>query len=623
MGSQAAMKVLLITPPMTQLNTPYPAIPVLTQFLRTRGVDAVQADASLELALRLFSPGGLRLLRAAPVTSTPAARHFHRHADAIREALPAALRILRHKPAPRPHPRFPEGPHFEALRQTARVFGGRAAFARNYFNGTDDPSYQRHLASLFIDDLADAVRDLLDPRFELSRYAESIALAAPSFCALQSELNRPLTAVDRLLRSITRRWVRIHRPGLVAFSVPFPGNLYGALRMARFARDTAPGIQVVIGGGYINTELRALRDARIFDIVDFITLDRGEWPLTCLVEYLQGRRPRERLCRTFTRDSASGKVCFIDQPGPGAPPPSAGGMPCLDGLPLRRYLSFRETPNPMLSLWSDGRWNKLTLAHGCYWARCAFCDTSLDYIRRFAPVRATETVRRMAQLIRQTGENGFHFTDEAAPPALLEALSQELLRRGLDTRWWTNVRFDRHFTLARADIMAKAGCIAVTGGLEGVTDRMLRRVRKGTTLAAAVAAMRQLATAGIGVHAYLMYGFPGQTMQDTVDALEIIRRLFIRGWLHSSFWHRFALTVHSPIYKNPRAFDIHRADRADHSFANNEVAFEEKCPVDHEALGRGIRRAAYNYNLGMGLDLPVKTWFDIRVPRPHIPPFLR
>ena len=58
------------------------------------------------------------------------------------------------------------------------------------------------------------------------------------------------------------------------------------------------------------------------------------------------------------------------------------GTPTYDGLRLNDT-SRSDTLNPMHRLWSDGHWNSLTVAHGCYWKQCTFCDVGLDYIGRY------------------------------------------------------------------------------------------------------------------------------------------------------------------------------------------------------------------------------------------------
>jgi hypothetical protein len=277
-----------------------------------------------------------------------------------------------------------------------------------------------------------------------------------------------------------------------------------------------------------------------------------------------------------------------------------------------------ETANPMHRLWSSRRWNKLMLAHGCYWHRCAFCDTSLDYIRRFDPADAGTIIRWIREVIAQTGTTSFHFTDEAAPPGLLRQLSRRLLDEDLKIQWWTNIRFEPAFDRELAGLMARAGCLAVTGGLETAVDRLLKLMCKGISIDSAVCALSAFKSAGLLTHAYLMYGFPSQTMQETVDALELVRQLFAAGLLDSAFWHRFALTAHSPIFQGLENFPKIFPRIGKSGFARNEVPFRDPVRCDHERLGKGLRAAIYNYMHGVGLDADVRDWFDFRVPRPRV-----
>ena len=292
------------------------------------------------------------------------------------------------------------------------------------------------------------------------------------------------------------------------------------------------------------------------------------------------------------------------------------GTPTYDGLRLDRYLSIFEMLNPMHRIWSDWRWNKLTLAHGCYWKKCNFCDVNLDYIGRYDPASADLLVDRIEALIEETGRRGFHFVDEAAPPAVLRALAERLLERKLTITWWGNIRFEKTFTPELAQLLARSGCIAVSGGLEVASDRLLKLMNKGVTVEQVARVTHALTEAGIMVHAYLMYGFPTQTAAETVDALERVRQLFAAGCIQSAYWHRFAATAHSPIGRDPSAFGIrlrperHKGPR----FARNDLAFEDPTGVDHEALGPGLRHALYSYMHGAGFETDVRFWFkDVKV----------
>ncbi|MBI3543266.1 MAG: radical SAM protein [Deltaproteobacteria bacterium] len=611
------MRVLLLTPPMTQLNTPYPATAYLTGFLRSRGVDARQFDPAIELVSRLFSRSGLERVHARlkgknKKQTADSVRFFLEAYDDYLRTVDLAVGFLQGRDpslAVRLAARklVPEGPRFVPLDEEhlAWAFGAL---------GVNDRA--KYVASLFVDDLADVVREGVDERFLLSRYGEKLAASAPTFDALERALGAEPSLVDELLAEITHDQLRLHEPDVVGLTVPFPGNVYGALRIAQQTRKLAPEAKIVLGGGYVNTELRELTDPRLFDYVDFVTLDDGERPMLCVLEHLEGKRPLAGLLRTYVREH--GKVRLVSSPKEHDVPLKDTGTPTYDGLPLGKYLSVLELLNPMHRLWSDARWNKATLAHGCYWKKCSFCDVTLDYIGRYDPAGADLIIDRMAALAAETGQTGFHFVDEAAPPAVLKGVSTRLRERGLEFSWWGNIRFEKTFTPELAALMADAGCIAVSGGLEVASDRLLKLMNKGVTVEQVARVTRAFREAGIMVHAYLMYGFPTETVQETVDSLERVRQLFAADCIQSAYWHRFSATAHSPIGKEPGKFGIRLLEHPRVTFARNDLPFDDPTGVDHDALGVGLRKALYNYMHGIGLDADVRAWFDFKVPRADV-----
>jgi len=124
------------------------------------------------------------------------------------------------------------------------------------------------------------------------------------------------------------------------------------------------------------------------------------------------------------------------------------------------------------------------------------------------------------------------------------------------------------------------------------------------------------------VHAYLMYGFPTQTEQETIDSLERVRQLFLEGCLSSAFWHRFSATAHSAVGLSPDEFGVQINRGTDTSFAENDLTFTDSTGVDHDRYGFGLRKAVYNFMLGIGLDQDVRTWFDFKVPKAQVDPGL-
>ena len=621
------MRVLLLTPPMTQLNTPYPATAYLTGFLRAHAADldlmVTQADSSLTLFLRLFSAPLLqrmteelreRLRAAVRGAAVPVCvAHYLEQASRYEETVEPAIRFLQGRDpslALRIVGRafLPEGPRFAHLSpppgaDTDAAPDEQLAWAFGTLGTTEQA---RYLASLYVDDLADVWRDGIDPHFGLSRYAERLAASAPSFEPLRSALESPPTLIDETLADITRELLTVHWPDVVAMSVPFPGNVYGAFRMAQAIRAHAPETKLVLGGGWVNTELRALREPRVFDYFDYVTLDDGERPLLNLLGRLQGRPVS--LVRTFVRKDSA--VVFETDPTQHDFPQRDTGTPTYDGLPLADYVSVFEMLNPMHRLWSDGRWNKLTLAHGCYWKKCSFCDISLDYIGRYEQTATDVVIHRIRSLVAETGQTGFHLVDEAAPPAGMRALAKRLVAEKLSITWWGNIRFEKTFTPELCRLLAQSGCVAVSGGLEVASDRLLALMKKGVTVEQVARVTRAFTDAGIMVHAYLMYGFPTQTVQETIDALERVRQLFAAGCIQSAYWHRFSATAHAPIGLDPASYGITLRPLLDITFAHNDLEFDDPVGVDHDFLGVGLRKALYNYMHGVGLDADVRSWFD-------------
>lgn len=624
----APPRVLSIVPPMTQLNTPYPSTAYLTGFLRARGVAAAQEDLAIALALDLLSPAGLRALHER-VAARPAAerservRAFEARLDDYLATIAPTIAFLQGRDPTLAHrivtrAFLPEGPRFASLEVYEALYGDEGDPLAWAFGALGLQDRARHLATLYLNDLADVIRDAADPRFEFVRYAESLAQSQASFDPLADALAAPPTLVDERLRALTLQALERHAPTVVLVSVPFPGAVYAALRIAQTIKAQAPSVVTVLGGGYVNTELRELAEPRVFDFFDYVTLDAGERPLLALLEHLQGRRSASRLVRTFVRPAGSDEVRYVNWAEPDVPFEDVG-TPTWDGLPLARYLSLLDMLNPMHRLWSDGRWNKLTVAHGCYWKQCSFCDVSLDYISRYETASAATLADRIEAIVQETGQTGFHFVDEAAPPKALKALSAELLRRRLAVTWWGNIRFEKTFTPALCEQLAASGCIAVTGGLEVASDRLLALMKKGVTVDQVARVTKAFTDAGILVHAYLMYGFPTQTVQETVDALEYVRQLFAAGCIQSGFFHRFACTVHSPVGKDPAAYGVTLQPLPPGRFAKNDVGFVDPTGVDHDALGVGLRKALYNFMHGVGLDEDVRRWFDLSVPRARVP----
>jgi len=622
------MKILLITPPMTQLNTPYPATAYLTGFLKQEGYAVAQRDLAIDLLLSIFSRQGLEKLLDQLETNfesvddddlPDSVYNFLANYAQYYQCIDGVIRFLQGKDpslslriAKRNF--LPEGPQFESLEQMEEM---NAEVLEQAFGQLGVQDKAKYLATLFINDIAAVITEGIDPHFEVSRYAERLAASNPSFDDLYNTLHAPEPSYTELIiEQLLQQYIDQEAPTVLGISVPFPGNMLGALQAAKYCKQYAPDIKVILGGGFINTELRALKEPRIFEYIDYICLDDGERPLLTLLEYFKGERQRDELLRTYYLQE--GKVVFNVQSTLHDIPQKEVGTPSYEGLPVDKYLSLCEVLNPMHRIWSDGRWNKITIAHGCYWAKCSFCDISLDYIGKYDDAGADITVQRIQTLITETGQTGFHFVDEAAPPKALFALAKKLIEQDIVITWWGNIRFEKTFTAEKCQLLADSGCIAVSGGLEVASDRLLTLMQKGVSVAQVAKITKAFTDAGILVHAYLMYGFPSQTEQETVDALEYVRQLMLNGCIHSAYWHRFAATIHSPVGLNPEVYGIKLIPNENVLFAENDVDYIDSVQTDHDFLGVGLKKALYNYMHNMGFEYPVSFWFDEQVSETRI-----
>ena len=473
----------------------------------------------------------------------------------------------------------------------------------------------KHLSTLFLEDLGDFIQEYIDPHFGFSRYAERLGRSANTFDELQWALGQEPSLIQKMALEILTQRIELIQPKLVCFSVPFPGNLFSSLLCGKHIKENFQEVKVAFGGGFVNTELRDLKATEVFQSTDFISLDDGERPLQLIWEHLAHGKLYFK--RTFILKDA--EVKYFNNALEADYAFDQVGTPDFSDLKLDRYISVLEIANPMHRLWSDGVWNKLTMAHGCYWGKCTFCDISLDYIARYEPLQAGLIVDRMEELSKQTGIKGFHFVDEAAPPKLMRQVAQELIRRKLQFEWWTNVRFEKTFDDELCQTLAQSGCIAVSGGLEVASDRLLKLIDKGVSVAQVARVCQSFTNAGILVHAYLMYGYPTQTLQETIDSLEYVRQLFESGIVQSGYWHQFALTAHSPIVKDPIRYQIEIQPKTI-TFANNDVSYRDLSGIDHTQFTAGLQKAMYNFLHDYGYDFPLQDWFDFPIPATTVAP---
>lgn len=656
------MKVTIIQPPLVQLNTPYPSGAYLLSFFNSikKDYDFIGQtrwiDMSNGLFHQIFSSKGLKtLFEMSEEKALKMASDYESKGDEE-----TAFQIRRYL-------NLSEAWIFWIDRIVEIVCGGKSAreycheFVRsphvprgmrmeNYLYNLgrdvtcDDAQF---LASFALADLADYITMVVDPNFRLISYAEKLGTSEVSFDNVIEGLKSPVLTVffDKVL---SENFCPDEKENeLFLISVPFPGCFEAAIYAARWIKNRyGKKALIAMGGGYVNTELRNVQETRLFDYIDFLSYDMGYGSYLELCDKLKenGRSFEsvlEGVSMYKNKHRYNGKIIEADESGiiSGCSTKNTvakGGyglkeekvcrnlVPDFSAVDFSKYPRLADDVNAMHRIWNDGAWLKSYLAHGCYWHRCAFCDTSLEYVNRYCKCDAERLCNGLLEQAEKTGVYGIHFVDEACPPVSLVEFGMANCRNAIQNHkkltFWGNIRFEKTFTRDMADFLSYSGLTAVSAGIEIATGEGLDSVNKGTTIENIVKACCAFKEAGILVHSYMIFGFWKQTEQDLVNSMETLRQLFKNGLLDSAFWHKFTLTLHSTVYKEyeeGKHPNLKIVERNPHRFAENDLHFEGE--GKSEKYSEGLNLALDSWMHGQKLEMAVNKWFSFNMPRPSIP----
>ena len=657
------MKVVIIQPPIVQLNTPYPSGAYLQDFFKKLKsfsnldsqlspaafelakkagyqIDSVEwKDLSIELFHRIFSKEGITQL-------------FHKTKDkALKMALEAenqgdeitAYNLRRYVLTKDSWINWID--KIVALlvenksgRETLHEFVRSAHVPRGSRMETYLANLNREvsvddgylLASLALVDLADYITTVYDNNFALIRYAESICASDLSKEEILKTTNSPVLKdylsplVENLINTVSASQ---QEPSfLFCISVPFPGTFAAAMFICKQLKSTfGKNALITLGGGYVNTALRSVNQAELATYIDCFSYDRG---YSFYTELLANGLPAAAAYQTesvFGEETAQGKANQTKTSSTSSNRQelveienfmTKNVAPDYEGIDFTKYPRLADDINPMHRIWSDGAWLKAYLAHGCYWHRCLFCDTKLDYVNCYKPVNIKNLYSSLLEQAKKSGVYGVHFVDEAAPPKMLEDVAS--LNKDKALTFWGNIRFEKAFSRDLADILAKGGLIGVSGGIEMACGEGLSNINKGIDIKTLVFSLAAFKEAGILTHAYMIYGYYNETPQMLIDSAETLRQLFKAGLLDSSFFHKFTLTKHSTLFaeweagKHP---DLHPIFPKN-NFTDYELHFkgEEKS----EKYGAPLSLAVNAWMHRKSLDKPVEKWFNFPMPKPTV-----
>ena len=637
------MEVLIIQPPIVQMNTPYPSGAYLNSFFKNQGHSAKWLDMNIELFNSLFCKTGLsRLFQKTQEKALQIAADCQKKGDGA-----TAFNLRRYIAQKNLWTDWID--HIVEILNTKNsgfenahrfVFGAHVprgnrmdSFLKNLDHDltTDDA---RSLASYAITDLADYITFVADPEFSLVRYAERLTTSENSFKKIQEGINsfilqefyRPILEkkLAEYKQSIIKKgWTPQDNSKnlLVCISIPFAGTFTPGLLTGQIAREIfGDSAFISFGGGFVNTELRETKDTDLSKYCDALSFDKGYGSYKQLFENNFSKDFNYYKLRTFTENVVSDFQESNQEMEEFEKLQVSQIIPDFSDIDFSLYPRMIDDTNPMHRLWTDGAWIKAYMAHGCYWHKCAFCDTELDYVCSYIPTQAKKLFEGLYQQCMEKNIWGIHFVDEAMPPVMMVQFALMNIEKGSPITWWGNIRFEKYFTKDVAQVLAAGGLIGVSAGLESATGNGLESIHKGTDLPSIVSACCAFKEAGVLVHAYMIYGYWKEKEQDLINSMETLRQFYEQGLIDSCFWHKFTLTKHSRVYKEwseGQHPELKPIDTNVTLFAKNTLQFkgEEKS----EKYGPALNFSLDQWMHGQGLKKNVTKWFDFPVCQPSIP----
>jgi len=470
--------VVLIYPPACDPTAPYLAVPALTGYLRSHGVDVVPVDANVEGFDWLLTGSRMAELRdrIEARLSRLERRSALRHTDQLLYAtLWSARAEARAVPA--------------AIGQAVAVVRDRTGAA--FY---DPPTYAAAVATI---DAALRVASAAYAPLSLTftRYKTPFALLNLAEMGLDARPERD-PFHDYFTGPLLAR-LRAAAPRVVGISVAFPSQIQPAYALGWRVKHALPEVHLTVGGPALTQLFQGLPAERAEAVrgpFDSVVTGEGEAALLDLVRTIAAGDTPPRFIRAVQSDDL-------------------GTLPAPDfrGLPLERYFA----PEPVLPY---------DPTRGCYWGKCAFCHYGLAEVgtARYRERPVAQVIDHLAALSRRHGASLFYFSQDAVNPRTLLKVARAIAADGHAWRWATDMRPERSLTRELCAELRAGGALAMAVGVESAAPRVLELIDKGVGLDTVRQSIAHLAGAGIGVEAMAFTDFPTESGGEALATVRFV-----------------------------------------------------------------------------------------------------
>jgi len=510
------MKVLLVFPPQWTPAMPHLALPVLTSFLRSHGVDVIQRDLNLETYDAVLSRS-----------------HLEQAIDRLRAGYTGRRRRGRAIPE-RVSWALDQGPELATKVEDAKVVFRSPAF----YDGPQSLAAFK----VIVQSLELASLPFLPAQLDLLNYLPASPVDSSRSLLQAVRDPRHNMFLEIFERVIVPDIVR-EKPDLVGISIPTMGQMLAGMTLAYLIRQTGLSCHITVGGPHI-TMLREQipRVPALFGLIDSVVAFDGETPLLRLAEAIDSDGDLAEVPNLVYKADGEIRVNPIS-PRAWREAARSARPPDFDGLPLDRYLA------PELVL-------PLITSHGCYHGKCGFCNVGYGDAKSFYPLPVDQVLDQITALQEKYGVRHIFFADEAITPRTLRELSAQLADRGDPANWCGCARFERTLSQGLLESMSRGGCRMLLFGLETASERMIQHMVKGTQRDQMSRILNVSAQAGIWNHTFFFFGFPGETMEDAQETVNFVYAH--QQAIHSASLGEFVLERYSPAHLDPKRYGIRR-----------------------------------------------------------------
>ena len=508
------MKIVLLFPPSWTPVMPHQALPALTSYLRSHGVEVIQRDLNLEtfdeVLTRTYLAQAIARLRRdyrARGDRWPAPKRSQvewtlTHGSQLVAQIEGAMDVIRSD-------KFLDGP--TGLRAFQVMVQSLEAASLVFYPAALE--FWTYIPPLAVDRSRDLLQVIRDPRSNMF--------------------------LDIFRRGIIADIAR-EEPDAVGISIPTIEQMLAGMTLGYLIKEARLPCHVTVGGPHVTMLREQLPQVpALFDQFDSAVVFEGERPLLRLIEALDGDRDLSKVPNLIYRDNGQIRTTAYEEPEKIADLP----LPDFDGLPLDRYLA------PRLVL-------PLLTSRGCYHGKCAFCNVGYGAPKSFDQLGAERVVEQMVALHDKYGVRHIFFADEAITPRNLRSMSARLEALGAPLHWCGCARFERALTGELLGSMARGGCRMLLFGLETASEPIMQRMAKGIQREHMSRILRQSAEAGIWNHAFFFFGFPGETINHAQETVNFVYEH--KHAVHSASAGTFLLVRHAPAYCDPEMYGIKR-----------------------------------------------------------------